>query len=48
LLEEEYDYFPKGDDESREYVYHLNIPLSHLDAFLSLLLKHCGSKQSFE
>ncbi len=32
-FEEEYDYFPKGDDEGREYVYGLTIPLSHFDDF---------------
>jgi hypothetical protein len=42
---EDYDYYPRGDDEGREFHYSLSIPLSHLDAFLSLLSKRCGSKQ---
>ena len=43
-FEEEYDYYPRDDDEGMLYVYGLSIPLSHLDAFLSLLLKRCGSE----
>ena len=44
-FEEEYDYYPRDDDEGMLYVYGLSIPLSHLDAVLSLLLKRCGSEQ---
>src|SRR5689334_22757162 len=45
-FEEEHDYYRRGDDEGMLYVYGLSIPLSHLDTFLSLLLKLCGSEQS--
>src|SRR5689334_10817304 len=41
VFEEEYDYYPRDDDDGRTYVYGLTVPGDHFDAVLKLLQNKC-------